>query len=667
MKKLFTLIFLAMLVTVAFAQRPEGVIKKASVAPVIDGQIDDVWAEANVYNVDKPFQAEVPTLGDEGETTWRGLWLDDAMYVLIVVTDDDFLDYITAGVEHYQADKPEVYWDVNFVLADGVGASGGAASGHYQVAPPLSLDNVDGTAIDAGIVEADDAGVIYAYLLDDPNYVAEYMVPFSYLLDKDGTQVDLTATIGFDVTVIDRDDGDTDRKRAVWANIGATDESWVTMDDCGWITFEGAEPGVDIESITLTGGDITENNQPLQIVAEILPEDATNKNLAWTVTSGTGRAKISNTGLLTPIMDGTVTVKAAAKDLGYEEDEIEVTISGQLVSMPEINLIRNGYFDKTTAEGGAVDWSGTTLVVDGVVQLDPAPDGVNYWDFTMTQQNFGCNTTDTYTFSFVLWADESDTVDVDFEDSSNDYNRYGTTTSELSDDGQSDWHFESNTEPTKYSFDVIFNEKVDNTNESCQFMLGLHDPIVYIDSVILVNNNDLALLSDPVAVPVTAIDISSAGDATVVHLDETLQMSAVVTPDDATMGGVWWTVTNGTGKATIDVSTGLLTPVERGTVTVTASAKDESRISKSMDIDVTWATGISQLSENKIKVYPNPVGNELHVVLTSVNSAVTIYNSVGQKIQEVNVSGTEHTFDVSSYARGVYFVKAGSTVVKFIK
>ena len=49
--------------------------------------------------------------------------------------------------------------------------------------------------------------------------------------------------------------------------------------------------------------------------------------------------------------------------------------------------------------------------------------------------------------------------------------------------------------------------------------------------------------------------------------------------------------------------------------------------------------------------------NELNVVLNAENTTVSIYNSVGQKMAQVVVSGTEYKFDISSYAAGIYFVK----------
>ena len=66
-------------------------------------------------------------------------------------------------------------------------------------------------------------------------------------------------------------------------------------------------------------------------------------------------------------------------------------------------------------------------------------------------------------------------------------------------------------------------------------------------------------------------------------------------------------------------------------------------------------------------VYPNPADQELNIVLRTENSMVLIYNSVGVKMDEVLVSGTEHNFDISSYPAGIYFVRTDNAVSKFIK
>ena len=74
---------------------------------------------------------------------------------------------------------------------------------------------------------------------------------------------------------------------------------------------------------------------------------------------------------------------------------------------------------------------------------------------------------------------------------------------------------------------------------------------------------------------VTAINVTGANNATTVTNGGTLQMSATVAPTNATNQTITWSVTNGTGSATID-SNGLLTATSVGTITVTATANDGS-------------------------------------------------------------------------------------------
>ncbi|MFC2089760.1 Ig-like domain-containing protein [Bacteroidota bacterium] len=672
MRKIFTLLMISLFSVGVFGQQPTGVIKKASVAPIIGGEIDEVWAESNVYNIDQPYQTELPTLGESGESTWQALWTDDGIFLLLKVTDDAFYpNYaVDPAGNSWEYDKPEIYWDCNFELADGQGASAGNGSGHHQVAPPFVDGSNDGTLRFADDENEGDPGVEYAFVVTEPNYTAEYFFPFSYLTDLDGVEVDRTANIGFDVTLIDRDPGDAARKRAVWANIGGITESWSNMDEIGIVTLDGAEPTKLITDLTITGGDITVNNGTLQMTAEILPADATNQFLSWTVESVTGKAKVSSTGLVTGIVDGEVTIKAATKDGSFLNEEATVNISNQIVVLEEINLVRNGNFSNLNAEAFPLEWTGGSgenpgYVTDGYMVLDPNPGGANPWDFTFVQQGFGCNTTDMYTFSFVAWADATRTFNVDFEDPSNDYNRYGTSTHEYS-AGESDWTFDVTTEPTKYVFDVVFNEKLDNTTESMQFMLGLSDTIVYLDSVLLINDNDLVLLTQ--YTPVSSIELSAAGDVTQVDEGTTIQMSASVLPADADYPDVAWSVINQTGYATVD-ETGLVSADTIGLVTIVATSTDDSNVSGSYDLAiVTPGTSVEQHTLNTLKVYPNPAVDELNIVLENGGvKTVEIFNSVGMRMHALVVEDDIVSVDISEYPSGMYFVRSGDRVAKFIK
>lgn len=90
-------------------------------------------------------------------------------------------------------------------------------------------------------------------------------------------------------------------------------------------------------------------------------------------------------------------------------------------------------------------------------------------------------------------------------------------------------------------------------------------------------------------VPVTSITVTAAGNATSVKKGKTLQMSAAVTPANATDKTVTWSVEKGDGDATIS-ATGLLTATAVGTVTVKATANDGSSIVGQKEITVTAAS-----------------------------------------------------------------------------
>jgi beta-glucanase (GH16 family) len=74
----------------------------------------------------------------------------------------------------------------------------------------------------------------------------------------------------------------------------------------------------------------------------------------------------------------------------------------------------------------------------------------------------------------------------------------------------------------------------------------------------------------------------------------------------------------------------------------------------------------------KIKLFPNPVGDNLTITCTeNTNATVEIYSILGQKLHSGILKGAETTMDVSNFQDGVYVVvlisKAGTDTYKFIK
>lgn len=88
-----------------------------------------------------------------------------------------------------------------------------------------------------------------------------------------------------------------------------------------------------VTSITVSGAGgastITTDGGTLQLSASVLPNDATNKNVTWSISNGTGSATISSGGLVTAVSDGTVTARATANDGSGVYDDMIITISNQ--------------------------------------------------------------------------------------------------------------------------------------------------------------------------------------------------------------------------------------------------------------------------------------------------------------------------------------------------
>lgn len=243
MKKIYSLLIVLLFVGSAFAQKT-AVIPRTAVVPEIDGYMDDIWEEEfpNAELIDVNFQAEVPTLG---ESKWWALFDDDYFYLLIFADDDNhYPAWKKEGSNDYEMDKPEAYWDVNLdELADGVGAQTNN-SGHYQLAQAFAEDSYDGPVVVANPSLGDrNPGGTVGYSLDGEGYYYEMAVPWANMPDKNGDVTTVakigTKEIGFDITIIDQDEGiTTARARANWNNAGVINEGWVNMDDCGRITLE---------------------------------------------------------------------------------------------------------------------------------------------------------------------------------------------------------------------------------------------------------------------------------------------------------------------------------------------------------------------------------------------------------------------------------------------
>ena len=187
----------------------------------------------------------------------------------------------------------------------------------------------------------------------------------------------------------------------------------------GLAYFEQFSSGdaVAVEEITVTGeGDATTidvDGGTLQMSAAILPEDASNQAVFWSIVPGTAYASINSSGLLTSsgtvIGNGNCWVKATAADGSGVVDSLEITISNQ-ENNPEFEIL----LVNDNANG-----SDRYLELDTVLMNL----GVNYDVYNTVTANVAPNFAVLSAYDFVIWYTGNDGLNLKLWDVS-DTNNY---------------------------------------------------------------------------------------------------------------------------------------------------------------------------------------------------------------------------------------------------
>lgn len=95
-------------------------------------------------------------------------------------------------------------------------------------------------------------------------------------------------------------------------------------------------------------------------------------------------------------------------------------------------------------------------------------------------------------------------------------------------------------------------------------------------------------------IPVTAVSMTATGDATTITVDGgTLQMLVLVEPENASDKSVLWTISDGSGEATISAS-GLVTAMTDGSATVRVTSVDVTSIFDTFNLTFSNQTSISK-------------------------------------------------------------------------
>ena len=361
---------------------------------------------------------------------------------------------------------------------------------------------------------------------------------------------------------------------------------------------------IPVTGITVTGASgsttITTDNGTLQLTATVTPSDATNKTVTWSVVNGTGQATINSTGLVTAVTDGTVTARATANDGSGVVGSLIITISGQVIPVTGITVTGAGgssvigtdngqlQLTATITPANATNQTVTWSIINGTGQATINSTGLvtAVTSGTVTAvatANDGSGVTGTLVITITNQFIPVTNITV---------TGTGGATTITTDNGT--LQLTATVSPSDATNKTVTWSVVNGTGQATINSTGLVTAVANGTVTARATANDgsgvvgsLIITISGQVIPVTGITVTGTGGATTITTDNgTLQLTATVTPSDATNKTVTWSVVNGTGQASIN-STGLLTAVSNGTVTARATANDGSGVVGSLVITIS--------------------------------------------------------------------------------
>lgn len=356
-------------------------------------------------------------------------------------------------------------------------------------------------------------------------------------------------------------------------------------------------------------------NSTLQYNATISPTNATNKNVVWSITDASGNptalATIDNQGLITGVAEGTVLVTATSvSDPTVKFSETvtvqkvlttAITVGSQRATMVEGETLT---FQATTYPVNATDSSKSWSVVNGTGTGTVSTTGATATLTALTAgtvavvatANDGSGVTDQKVISITPLLVNIPVTSITV--SAVTYNVYLNSTLQLN-----ALVTPTNATNSAVVWSVVSNSGDATINPSTGLLTGTQAGTIVVKATATDNSGVsgtkvINVLTPPV-VPILVTGISVVAKPETIEVGGTSQLLVTVAPMAATNNRVVWTVTNGTGTASISDS-GVLTGLTVGTVTVTATAADGSNVVGSKAITIISAPQVSPVSSISI-------------------------------------------------------------------
>ena len=75
------------------------------------------------------------------------------------------------------------------------------------------------------------------------------------------------------------------------------------------------------------------------------------------------------------------------------------------------------------------------------------------------------------------------------------------------------------------------------------------------------------------------------------------------------------------------------------------------------NVNLLDLTGVNEVSEASVNIYPNPANNTLYVNATSNISKIEVFNTLGQKVMTVSANDNHAQLNTSNLSKGMYMLK----------
>ena len=341
----------------------------------------------------------------------------------------------------------------------------------------------------------------------------------------------------------------------------------------------------------------------LQLQAVFAPSATTFQNVAWSV-SDASIATINPQGRLYALANGNVVVTATAQDGSQVSATLPIVVSNQQtlaqaisivgqagqtsISSPSATLQMQASFTPAATSNQNLIWRGDNPAIAQISQTGLLLAKANGTVQVSAYTQDGSGLVATTTINISNQYQPIQTITVTEQSNQTTINTAGGSLQMLA-------AFTPSLGSVIWSVDAPTLATISTQGELTAVADGLVTVIATAaDNAAVVGQMTITISNQPIWIS----SISAAGQGgqtTITNNNGSLQMIATINPVNATNPNLIWTIAGGTGWATIDPNTGLVTAFEDGTVVIRASAQENSLIFNETTITISGQAAGSPL------------------------------------------------------------------------